>query len=297
MDFLGLFSGILAASIWGGMYVVSKVVMDVIPPFTLLTLRLLLGFITLFPFLNKSWWIDLNRRQTIRLLGVGGIGYGISLGFQFVGTKLSTAANGSMVTSATPAFIILFAALILHERISPRRLAALVLATLGVIIILDPSNIRISNDLFWGNVSLVFAAVTWALYSVLIRVVTRGIPVLLVSAICFLGGLPIIIPGAIFEMRTIGLGMVDLGIILGVVYVGVVSTGFAMFLWNLAFSRLEAGIASLTFFAQPVVGVGLGTLLLGEQLTPPFYVGGILIGLGLGLSVKWKRLTLSDGVE
>jgi drug/metabolite transporter (DMT)-like permease len=297
MDFWGLFSGILAASIWGGMYVVSKVVLDVIPPFTLLTLRLLLGFFSLLPFIIKYKGGDITRQQIFRLLGVGLVGYGISLGFQFVGTKLSTAANGSMVTSATPAFIILFAALILHERISPQRLAALILASIGVIIVLDPRHIQISPYLFWGNVSLILAALTWALYSVLIRVVTRGIPVLVVSVVCFLGGLPITIPAAIYEVSTIGLERVNLGIIFGVVYLGVVSTGLAMFLWNLAFSRLEAGIASLTFFAQPVVGVGLGTSMLGEQLTPLFYVGGVLIVLGLVLSVDRKKSTLSNSMK
>jgi len=39
----GLFAGLAAASIWGGMYVVSKVVLEVIPPFALLTIRLLMG--------------------------------------------------------------------------------------------------------------------------------------------------------------------------------------------------------------------------------------------------------------
>jgi drug/metabolite transporter (DMT)-like permease len=43
----GLFAGLGAASIWGGMYVVSKVVLDVIPPFALLSIRLLMGAATL----------------------------------------------------------------------------------------------------------------------------------------------------------------------------------------------------------------------------------------------------------
>ena len=42
-----LIAGLTAASIWGGMYVVSKVVLEVIPPFTLLTIRLLLGVVIL----------------------------------------------------------------------------------------------------------------------------------------------------------------------------------------------------------------------------------------------------------
>jgi drug/metabolite transporter (DMT)-like permease len=52
-------------------------------------------------------------------------------------------------------------------------------------------------------------------------------------------------------------------------------------LWNTAFATLDAGIASLTFFAQPVVGTALGVIFLGEVITPSFVAGGILIGLGL----------------
>ena len=59
-----------------------------------------------------------------------------------------------------------------------------------------------------------------------------------------------------------------------------------MYLWNMAFARLEAGVASLTFFAQPVVGAGLGALLLGEQLTGMFFLGGLLIGFGLLLAAR-----------
>ena len=39
----GFLSGLTAAAIWGGMYVVSKVVMSVIPPFSLIVTRLVLG--------------------------------------------------------------------------------------------------------------------------------------------------------------------------------------------------------------------------------------------------------------
>ena len=44
---VGLLCGLGAASIWGGMYVVSKVVLDIIPPFALVTIRLVLGALTL----------------------------------------------------------------------------------------------------------------------------------------------------------------------------------------------------------------------------------------------------------
>jgi drug/metabolite transporter (DMT)-like permease len=286
MDWLGLLAGLIAASIWGGMYVVSKVVLDVVPPFSLLTTRLILGALSLLPFVIIRRGINFSHKQWGQVLGVGVIGYGISLAFQFVGTKLSTAANGALVTSSTPAFVLLFASWILNERVTRQRLAALGLATLGVVIVIDPRNAHLSPTLFWGNISLVAAALTWALYSVLIRKVTRGLAVLPVSLVCFLGGLAFTIPIAGVESRITEIGTITPWLIVGIMYLGVISTGLAMYLWNMAFARLEAGVASLTFFAQPVVGAGLGALFLGEQLTGMFFLGGLLIGAGLLLAAK-----------
>jgi len=279
-----LFAGLIAAAIWGGMYVVSKVVMEIVPPFTLLTMRLVLGALTLWAFVARSNGFHFKRMQWMQVLSVGFIGYGISLGFQFLGTKLSTAANGALVTSATPAFVLIFAAWLLKEKITPWRLLALGLASLGVIIVIDPRTANISSDDFWGNLCLVAAALTWALYSVLIRKVTHGLAVLPVSLVCFLGGLPLTLPAAVIEVNIFGIGTITPLAILGILYLGIISTGLAMFLWNTAFARLEAGIASLTFFAQPVVGAGLSALLLGENIPGTFLLGGILIGVGLILA-------------
>src|SRR5512141_2241613 len=128
----GLIAGLVAASIWGGMYVVSKVVLEVIPPFTLLTLRLALGIITLGAVIALRKKTEFTRDQFRDSFLVGFVGYGISLGFQFVGTKLSTASNGALVTSATPAFVLLFAPFLLGEKSTARRIIALVISSLGV---------------------------------------------------------------------------------------------------------------------------------------------------------------------
>jgi drug/metabolite transporter (DMT)-like permease len=166
---LGIAAGLTAAAIWGGMYVVSKVVLDVIPPFTLLSLRLILGSITLGIFILATTGFRSDRSSYWRVFLVGVVGYGISLGFQFTGTKLSSAANAAMVTSASPAFIFLFGVWLLNERVTAARVAALVLATVGVIIIIDPRAVLSGDPSALGNLLLVGAAVTWGLYSVLVK--------------------------------------------------------------------------------------------------------------------------------
>jgi uncharacterized membrane protein len=143
---VGILCGLGAASIWGGMYVVSKIVLDIIPPFSLVSLRLILGALTLAIVLLARGFPKISRQQLFEVLGVGLVGYGISLSLQFLGTKLSTAANGSLVTSATPAFVLVFASMLLKEKITVRRLIALVLATLGVVAVIDPRSAQLNPD-------------------------------------------------------------------------------------------------------------------------------------------------------
>ena len=153
----------------------AKWCLDVIPPFALLAIRLILGTLTLgigdLPCAKSK--VVITRALFWQSLLVGFVGYGISLGFQFVGTKLSTASNGSLVTSATPAFVLLFAPYLLGEKTTLRKLIALVIATLGVMAVIDPRKAELSPILFWGNMSLLAAALTWALYSVLVRKVSQ----------------------------------------------------------------------------------------------------------------------------
>jgi drug/metabolite transporter (DMT)-like permease len=282
----GLSAGLIAASIWGGMYVVSKVVLDVIPPFTLLTLRLVLGILALGAVIALRGKTEFSREQFRDSLLVGFMGHGISLGFQFVGTKLSTASNGALVTSATPAFVLLFAPFLLHEKITIRRIIALIISSLGVLAVIDPRTTEFSSSLFLGNLSLLGAALTWALYSVLVRKIFRTTDLLASSAVMLAGGLPSSILFGLFEIKTQGIGEITFGIIAGILFLGIVSTAIAMFLWNYAFAKLPATFASLTFFAQPFVGALLGWFFLGEKITPLFITGGVLIGLGILISAR-----------
>jgi drug/metabolite transporter (DMT)-like permease len=282
----GLLSGITAAAIWGGMYVVSKVVMTVVPPFSLIVTRLALGITTLaiIVLIRKGW--SITRNQFWRIFSVGFVGYGISLGFQFVGTDLSTAANGALVTATTPTFVLLFAALILSEKITLRGLLSLMIATIGVLAIIDPRHASFSPSFFWGNICLVAAALTWALYSVLIRKVTQKTDVLTTTLITFIGGLPICLPLSGWEAMTQHFGSISLGVVGGILFIGLISTALAMYLWNNAFAKLDAGVASLTFFAQPLVGTLLSVMFLNEHITPSFIIGGIMISVAIFISSK-----------
>ncbi len=286
MTALGVLAGLAAASIWGGMYVVSKIVLDIIPPFALLSSRLILGVLCLGIIVLCTGGLRGTRRQLREVFLIGVVGYGISLGFQFVGTKLSTAANAALVTSASPAFIMLFGAWLLKERVTLLQVFALIMATAGVVAIVNPGRAVEASQVFWGNLALIGASLTWGLYSVLVRRASGALSTLEISTIAFLGGLPISLPISAWESVTVGFGEITIPVILGVLYLGIISTALAMYLWNKSLALLNASIVSLLFFAQPVVGAGLGAWFLGEELNLGFWIGAILIAAGLLTSAR-----------
>ncbi|PFQ50369.1 EamA family transporter [Bacillus cereus] len=270
----------LAASIWGGMYVVSKYVLDFIPPLTLVWLRFIIAFVVLYGILKiaakkQKKKVVIRKKDWILFAWIGFIGYFISITCQFIGTKLSDAHTGSLVTSATPAFMVIFAALILKEKLTARRLLSTIIATIGVIIVIG-WDIEIGSY-FIGTIILVGAAITWALLSIYVKIASVRFSPLVITTYAIFFSLFFITPFMIWELQAASIGTVNTYVILGVLYLGIVSTAGAFFLWNKGLELLDASIGSLFFFFQPIVGSLLGWLLLNETLNSNFFIGGILI--------------------
>ncbi len=288
----GALSGMIAASIWGGMYVVSDAVLDVVPPATLVLMRYVVALPVLWIAARMSHTRGFQRADWPKLALTAFVGFGVSLLAQFAGTKLSTAAAGALITSATPAFIVLFAWWILHERASSRQWIGLGVATIGVLIVslLDnqPATDEATNPLL-GNLLLIVAAVSWALYSVLVKLNSQKYTALAITLAVTALGIPIVAPVVAIELQTQTIGALTLPAILGILYIGVGSTAIAFFLWNKSFELLDAATASLFFFAQPVVGALLSAIFRGEKLGWSFFVGGALILLGALLGMLSPR--------
>ena len=270
----------LAASIWGGMYVVSKYVLDFIPPLTLVWLRFIIAFVVLYMILKitekkQKKTVTIRKKDWLLFAWIGFIGYFISITCQFIGTKLSDAHTGSLVTSATPAFMVIFAAIILKEKLTARRLLSTIIATIGVIIVIG-WDIEIGSY-FIGTIILVGAAITWALLSIYVKIASIQFSSLVITTYAIFFSLFFITPFMIWELQAASIGTVNTYVILGVLYLGIVSTAGAFFLWNKGLELLDASIGSLFFFFQPIVGSLLGWLLLNETLNSNFFIGGILI--------------------
>ncbi len=271
----------LAASIWGGMYVVSKIVLEDVQPLALLWLRYVVALAALVlaaAATRQSWRIRWRDAPLVAAIGI--IGYAVSIWAQFRGTELSSAQTGAMVTSATPAFMAVFGRILLGERVTRRRALAIGLATAGVLLIVGFGGWGASMRS--GALILCLAALTWALMSVLVKRVPAEYSQLVVTAYAILVATAVVTPAAIGQMGNVALARpVVWG---GVLYLGVISTAGAFFLWNKGLQMIDAASGGLYFFLQPLVGVTLGWLVLGERVDASFWAGSALILCGVWLS-------------
>ncbi len=290
-----------AAAIWGGMYVVSKYVLGFIPPLTLLAARLVLGAAVLLLVMaaGRQPWARPRDLPRLALLGV--VGFGVSLSAQFIGTRLSSAAHGAVITSVTPAFILVFAGGLLRERITWQKILAVGVATAGVLLVVGPpSDVALAARAFWGDLFLLVAGITWALYTVLARLAADRYPAITVTTYATLFGILCILPAVPLEVREVVGRSFPGAVWLGVLYLGVISTALAFYLWNKGFTLLDASTGSLFFFVQPVVGALLGWLLLGESLGGRFLLGSMAViagGVMATRQTKTQHVTRNPGPE
>jgi drug/metabolite transporter (DMT)-like permease len=200
---------------------------------------------------------------------------------------LSSAQMGAIITSSTPAFMVIFARLILKERLNMKKGISVGLATIGVLLIVGNGHINMSSQL--GGISLLMAALTWALMSILIKRVPSSYSPVVVTTYSILVAILVLTPFVYKGLGEIHISkLTDPTIGGGLLYLGIVSTALAFILWNRGLQLLNASSGGLFFFFQPLVGTLLGWLLLGESIGGTFWIGSFLILSGVLLVIKEK---------
>jgi len=265
-------------AIVGSSVVVGKVLVARVPVFLIGGLRFALASVILLGLV-----VALERRlprlgardlAVLVLQALTGIfAFNVLLLF---GLRLTSAAEGGIVTSTTPAGAAALAALVLRERWTARRTAAVVLAVLGVLTLnvatAGPPGARGPAPVL-GDV-LVFGAVLGeAVFLVCSRVVSqRQSPLVVATGISVLG-LAMFAPFALWEARGFDFGALGARDWLALAYYGVAVTVVAFLLWAHGVARVEAGTAAVFTGVLPVSALALAYVLLGE----PFawaHVGG-----------------------
>ena len=283
---------VIAAALWGGLYVVSAGTFDKIPPITLNVLRLAVGLgVLLIAFRGRIGWGQAPRGRVL----LAGVVVAVTMLLQFGGTSLTGAAEGAILTTTTPAFVLLFGVLLEGEKVRRVAWAGVAVALAGVIVLtlrsvgVDAAGTPVSADdqlaatasRLTGDLMLVGAAATWALFSSIGRPLVASVGAFRAIMQATAVGLVLLLPLVPLELAGRTLPPLEPSTIAAVLYLGIGSTAIAWSLWYRGYAAAPPAVSAAAFFAQPLVGATLGVLVLGEVLGPAFLAGSALIAVGV----------------
>ena len=273
---------VITCFIWGSIYIVSKYAMMAMGPLTLLGIRYLVAVVCLAFLLKVRGGRKPVRREDWKYIWiVGGLGYFVSIACQMVGTKLLDASLASLINSLNPVTISLFAAVFLKEKIQKKHVISILISLTGIYVILGVGDQGINPG---GLLASICSVLFWSAASVSIRRISGGYDPVQVALYGMLVALIFAVPAGVAQY-VMEPTVLTAPAVLSCIYLGMVGTGVAHTLWNSSLRLLDASVCSMFYPLQPLTSAVMGVLFLHEILTKNFIVGGILICLGVIVSV------------
>jgi len=186
----------------------------------------------------------------------------------------------SLINSINPIAIIVMAMLILKEKATMHKVIAVAITMLGAAVIIG--HIQGGSALL-GAVLSVTSVLLWSFSSVLVRFVSSKYDTLTITLFGMSVAICCSFIVSVFQIARAGTtwSVITPGFVASILYLGIVCTFMAMFLWNKSLSMVDAATCSLFYPIQPLVATLLGVALLGESITLNFILGGIMIAGGI----------------
>jgi drug/metabolite transporter (DMT)-like permease len=207
------------------------------------------------------------------------------LSFNF-GTSYTTAGTAALVVALAPALTIVLAAALGYERLTSRRFVGVALAFAGVVVVIAlGSGATISLASAKGPGIVLGAAVSFALYSVLLKPLFPRYGAIALTAAASLVGTVVLLPFA--RASTVesvaGASPRDLALIL---FLGLASTLGAYLAWTKVLEAIGPARSAVYINAVPPLAVLIAALTIGETITPWFAAGGALLVSGVILAQR-----------
>jgi len=283
---------VLAALFGGSNPTLAKYALDVFPAFVLLFIRFSIASITLLPLVIKSKELNLKAFKTFALVGIMGSLNPIIL---YNALQYTQASVSPLIYAATPLLTALVLSKQKAEKISKNTMKGIAVGLLGVttIIVLPLITNNDNQQLsLKGNLMIFVAMLAFMSYGILSKKKQKQIgasPVALVFYFSFFSML-IATPFALSELNS---GLIIWSSVMvrhwmSAIAVGVFGTTLFYLLYQFAIKKGGATAASLFTYLQPIVGIALPVMILGETITMPFIVGAVLALIGVQIATKKK---------
>ena len=282
---------LLIVLLWASYPAATKLALEAFPPFFLAAVRCAVASAFLVALLARSGR-DAVRGLTpvawrpFLILGVTGI-WG-STQFTYLAIYHTTASNAVILQAATPVVVALGAWVYLRERLPMLGWLGVAASAFGVLLVITDGRLLAlrREDLRPGDLLTLLCLIAWSAYTVYgKRVLAAASPGLATTAAYVLGTV-LILPTALFAAPFFAPPRLGSATAWAVAFYQGIAGAVAHVWWYRAVHVVGPSRSAIFMNVQPVVGVLLAALLLGERVGVWDVAGGALVLAGVALTTR-----------
>lgn len=268
------------ALVFGSAFFFVKLALESYGPLTVALLRVTLGGVILATIAAcRGRALPRGARLWLSLLVMGALNNAIPFGLICWGQTHIDSGLAAILNATTPIFTVLAAHAVGQERLTPQRLAGVVLGFLGVAVLIGPASLAHLDLTNLAEIAVLLAALSYAGAGIWGRRL-RELPIEVAASGMLAGAALLLLPAALILEHPwrVAPAPVSLGAIAGL---GALSTAIAYLLYFRLLRRVGPTNLLLVTFLLPLVALALGAAFLGERVEPRDLAGLLLILGGL----------------
>jgi len=279
------------AFVWALNFSVVKASLAEIDPYIFNSLRFILAssFIWIV-LIRKKEWFSVDKKDWLPLVALGLLGNFLYQWLFIAGIDLTFAANAAVMLGTIPIWVAIFAHFLSIELLNKLKGTGVVFAFIGVtfIVVYGENPISFGSDTFLGDITIVTAAVVFAIFTIISKsYLTRYTPLQYSAIMTTVGAVSLTLLAIPFASPT---DWNDVSAIAygGVFFSGLLAIGVAFLVWNNGIQKVGAVRTATYQNLVPVLGLLFGILLLGESLQTLQYLGSAIVIAGI-LMTRYGR--------
>ena len=276
---------ILTMAIWGGTFVVGRIISQTLDPFTSGFGRFAIAsvFIGLSLSYRQNKLEKLNSRQILLVICLGLSGVMAYNLFFFLGLREISASRAGLIIAFNPVCITVASSILFRERLTYLKAIGVVISLLGAVLIITEGNFStLFQSVARGELFILGCVVSWVVYSLVGKLAMRELSASTTTAYAIWSGTVMLLPFAIWEQNN-RFPRIDLMTGLGLAYLGILATTLAFNWYYEGINTIGAAKAAIFINLVPVFAIIFGRIFLQESLSAIALVGGGLVIWGVSL--------------
>lgn len=279
----------LLCIIWSSTWLMIKVGLEGAPPMLGAGLRFIIASLLIFVILRIKK-IPLPRTRRFYLLSVflGFWQMGIPYALVYWGEQYISSGLTAVLFSIMPLGVAILARLLLGNPLTLRKITGIIVGMIGVAVIFADSLEYSGTQAAMGILAIIGSAFLASLSSVVIKKYSRDHhPLAAIFLPITIGALLLTAAGLTLEQHQFL--TLDRLTVFTIFYLAILGTvgAFSLYFWII--KHIDVTLLSYQTFIIPVLACIFGWIILGETITYKVVLGGILIFLGIGLSMLHKK--------